>query len=56
MRICVCMRVFGCVRRFRYFVFVFHLVEPRELKALEGLTARIRKEYVPAGVSEGVRE
>ena len=25
---------------------MFHLVEPRELKALPGLTTRIRKEYV----------
>ena len=34
-----------CFRHFMYFVFVFHLVESRELKALPGLTQRIRKEY-----------
>mmetsp|Transcript_16384 Transcript_16384/g.24026 ORF Transcript_16384/g.24026 Transcript_16384/m.24026 type:complete len:236 (-) Transcript_16384:230-937(-) len=34
-----------CFRHFMYFVFMFHLVEPRELKALPGLTTRIRKEY-----------
>ena len=36
-----------CFRHFMYFVYVFHLVEPRELKALPGLTGSIRKEYVP---------
>jgi MOB kinase activator 1 len=34
-----------CFRHFMYFVFVFHLVDAREFKALPGLTVRIRKEY-----------